>query len=110
VTIFAVENQYVINILNLCVCIFALIFRHAKRMRRIILSSVASPAVAYFEFLCVCIFAVIFRHAKRMRRIISVASPAVAYFPTSSHKRRHFFEKALTARKTGVLIFCTNFF
>jgi hypothetical protein len=35
----------------LCVCILAVVVRHAKRMRRIILSSVACLAVPYFSTL-----------------------------------------------------------
>jgi hypothetical protein len=45
ITNVAVENQYVLHILS--VCFVALVIQHAKRMRCIILSSVARLALAY---------------------------------------------------------------
>jgi hypothetical protein len=48
VTTVAVEEQYVLHILSVSV---ALVTQHAKRMRRIILSSVACPALPYFSVL-----------------------------------------------------------
>jgi hypothetical protein len=36
---------------SVCVCILALVMQHANRMHRIILSSVACPAVPYFSTL-----------------------------------------------------------
>jgi hypothetical protein len=42
VTIFAVENQ------EMCVCVLALVIQHAKRMRHIILSSVACLTLTIF--------------------------------------------------------------
>jgi hypothetical protein len=38
--------------MSLCVRILALVIRHAERMRRILLSSVACLAVPYFATLC----------------------------------------------------------
>jgi len=40
------------------------------------------------------------QHAKRMRRVLlsSVASPAIQYFPTLSHKRHDFRKKRKTKR------------
>jgi predicted exporter len=53
ITIVAVEKQYVLNILSLsvcvCVCVLALVIRYAKRMRRIILPSVACLGLPYFS-------------------------------------------------------------
>jgi hypothetical protein len=48
ITIVAVEKQYVLHILSVSV---ALVIHHAYRMRRIILSSVASLALPYFSTL-----------------------------------------------------------
>jgi hypothetical protein len=62
----------------------ALVIQYAKRMRRIVLSSVVCLAVAY-----------VIQHTKRVRRIVlsSVVCLAVPYFLTSSHKRRDFRKK-----------------
>ena len=49
VIIVTVEIQQVLNIV--CVRIFALVIQHAKRMRRIILSFVAAPALPHFSAL-----------------------------------------------------------
>jgi hypothetical protein len=49
VTIVAVEKQKIVKVM--LVCTLALVTRHAKRMRRIILSSVACLAVPYFSTL-----------------------------------------------------------
>jgi hypothetical protein len=48
VTLIAVKKQEVLHILSVSV---ALVIQHAKRMRRIILSSVACLAVSYFSTL-----------------------------------------------------------
>ena len=37
--------------MSVCVCIFALVVRYAKRIRRVILPSVACPALQYFSTL-----------------------------------------------------------
>jgi hypothetical protein len=50
VIIVAMEKQYVLHIPSACVCV-ALIIQHAKRMHRIILSSVACLALPYFSAL-----------------------------------------------------------
>jgi hypothetical protein len=50
VTIVAVEKQEVLHILSVCVSV-ALVMQHAKRMCRVILSSVVCPAVPYFSTL-----------------------------------------------------------
>jgi hypothetical protein len=49
VTVVTVEKKYVVH--TLCVYV-ALVIQHAKRVRRIILSSVACPALSYFSTLC----------------------------------------------------------
>ena len=48
VTIIGIQQQYILD--TKCVS-EALVTHHAKRMRRIILSSVASPAAQYFSTL-----------------------------------------------------------
>jgi hypothetical protein len=48
VTVVAVEKQYVLNILSVSV---ALVIQHAKRMRHVVLPSVACLALAYFSTL-----------------------------------------------------------
>jgi type IV secretory pathway VirB3-like protein len=51
VSIVAVEKTYDICVC-VCVCVFvALVIRHEKRMRRIILLPVARPALLYFSAL-----------------------------------------------------------
>jgi hypothetical protein len=45
-----IEKQQVLHILCVCVCV-ALVIQKEKRMRRIILSSVDSPALPYFSTL-----------------------------------------------------------
>ena len=50
VTVVAVEKQNVLHILSVCVCV-VLVTQHVKRMRNIILSSVACPAVRSFSIL-----------------------------------------------------------
>jgi hypothetical protein len=48
-----VEEQYLLNIMNVCVCvcvsILVLVIQHAQRMRRIILPSVIRPVLPYFS-------------------------------------------------------------
>jgi hypothetical protein len=48
-TIVAMEKQYVISILRVCVCILVFVNRHAMRIRRIILSAVACLAPPHFS-------------------------------------------------------------
>jgi hypothetical protein len=48
-TTVAVEKRYILHIL--CMCFVALVMQHTKHRRRVILSSVASPAVPYFSTL-----------------------------------------------------------
>ena len=50
-TIVVVEEQLVLNIIYVCVCILSLIIRHAMRMCCVILSSVACLAVPNFATL-----------------------------------------------------------
>jgi hypothetical protein len=58
----------------------------------------------YYTFcvcVCVCVcMTLVIQHAKRMRRIIlsSVASPALQYFPTSSHIGHDFREKLFSIK------------
>ena len=49
VTIPAVEKQKIIKYSEYVVCFLAFVIQHAKRMRRIMLSSVVYPAVPYFS-------------------------------------------------------------
>jgi hypothetical protein len=53
----------------------------------------------------------VIRHAKRMRRIVlsPVASPALPYFSTLSHKRHDFRGEKITKYNISVLIFSTRF-
>jgi len=49
VTTVAVEKQKVLHILSVCVCVsVVLVTQHAKRMRRMILTSVACLVLSYF--------------------------------------------------------------
>jgi len=86
-----------VRLYYICVCVCVCIL--ASFLRRIILSSVACPALPY---LCVCIL------ASFLRRIIlsSVTCPALPYFSTLSHKR-HDFRQKVTENKMRVLIFST---
>jgi len=52
VTTVAVEKQNALHILSVCVCVsVALVIQQAIRMRRIIFSFVACPAIQYFSAL-----------------------------------------------------------
>jgi hypothetical protein len=46
VTIIAVDKQYVLHILS--VCVQSIVIQYAMRIRRVILLSMACPAVQYF--------------------------------------------------------------
>jgi hypothetical protein len=95
ITDVAVEKQLVLHILSVSV---ALVIQHAQRMRR-----------SKYYILSVSV-ALVIQHAKRMRRIVlsCVASLALLYFSTLSHKW-HDFRKKVTDHKTCVLIFSTTF-
>jgi hypothetical protein len=71
----------------MCVCILALVTRHAKRMRRIILSSVAGQAVSYIYVYIYIFF----------------------FFSTFSGKARDFRGKKLLNINCVLLIFSTIF-
>ena len=58
--------------------------------------------------LCVCSLSYPARNA-HAPYCLSVACPALPYFPTLSHKPRDFTKKKVTEHKMCVLIFCTTF-